>query len=344
MGAYDYTLVEDNNDWYLRSQKVTPPSPPDPTPDPTPAPDPTPVYQPMLNAKIGGYLNNLRAANQAFVMERRDHAGGDGQTLHLRIIGGRYHYTAAGQLAQHEDTSTVQLSGDLFSGRWGDDGEWTLGAIGGYSDNQGGSRSNMTGTRADNQNHGYAIGLTSSWFQHGSQQQEAWLDSWLQYAWFSNDVSEQGDGTDYYHSSGIIASLEAGYQWLPGHSVVIEPQAQVVYQGVQQDDFTAANRARVSQSQGDDILTRVGIHSEWRNTFYITPTLDLNYYHDPNSAEIEEDDSNISDDTAKQRGEIKVGITGNISQRVSLRGSVAWQKGSDDFAQTAGFLSMTVKW
>ena len=298
----------------------------------------------MLNAKIGGYLNNLRAANQAFVMERRDHAGGDGQTLHLRIIGGRYHYTAAGQLAQHEDTSTVQLSVDLFSGRWGDDGEWTLGDIGGYSDNQGGSRSNMTGTRADNQNHGYAIGLTSSWFQHGSQQQGAWLDSWLQYAWFSNDVSEQGDGTDYYHSSGIIASLEAGYQWLSGHSVVIEPQAQVVYQGVQQDDFTAANRARVSQSQGDDILTRVGIHSEWRNTFYITPTLDLNYYHDPNSAEIEEDDSNISDDTAKQRGEIKVGITGNISQRVSLRGSVAWQKGSDDFAQTAGFLSMTVKW
>lgn len=77
----------------------------------------------MLNAKVGGYLNNLRAANQAFMMERRDHAGGNGQTLNLRVIGGRYHYTAAGQLAQHEDTSTVQLSGDLFSGRWGDDGE-----------------------------------------------------------------------------------------------------------------------------------------------------------------------------------------------------------------------------
>ncbi|WP_256932742.1 hypothetical protein, partial [Escherichia coli] len=24
--------------------------------------------------------------------------------------------------------------------------------------------------------------------------------------------------------------------------------------------------------------------------------------------------------------------------------SVAWQKGSNDFAQTAGFLSMTIKW
>ncbi|EGD9532370.1 autotransporter outer membrane beta-barrel domain-containing protein, partial [Shigella sonnei] len=42
MGAYDYTLVEDNNDWYLRSQEVTPPSPPNPnpTPDPDPTPDP----------------------------------------------------------------------------------------------------------------------------------------------------------------------------------------------------------------------------------------------------------------------------------------------------------------
>ena len=346
MGAYDYTLVEDNNDWYLRSQEVTPPSPPDPdpTPDPTPDPEPTPAYQPVLNAKVGGYFNNLRAANQAFVMERHDHAGGDGQTLNLRVIGGNYHYTAAGQLAQHEDTSTVQLSGDLFSGRWGADGEWMLGAVGGYSDNQGDSRSNMTGTRADNQNHGYAVGLTSSWFQHGKQKQGAWLDNWLQYAWFSNDVSEHEDDVDHYHSSGIIASLEAGYQWLPGRGVVIEPQAQVIYQGVQQDDFTAANRARVSQSQGDDIQTRLGLHSEWHTADGVTPTLDVNYYHDPHATEIEEDGSTISDDAVKQRGEIKVGVTGNISQRVSLRGSVAWQKGNDDFAQTAGFLSMTVKW
>ncbi len=91
--------------------------------------------------------------------------------MNLRVIGGRYDYTAAGQLAQQEDTSTVQLSGGLFSGRWGTDGEVDAWAVGGYSDNQGDSRSNMTGTRADNQNHGYAVGLTSSWYQHGNQKQ-----------------------------------------------------------------------------------------------------------------------------------------------------------------------------
>ena len=108
--------------------------------------------------------------------------------------------------------------------------------------------------------------------------------------------------------------------------------------------FTAANRARVSQSQGDDIQTRLGLHSEWRTAVRVIPTLDLNYYHDPHSTEIEEDGSTISDDAVKQRGEIKVGVTGNISQR----GVPARQRGvaerGDDFAQTAGFLSMTVKW
>lgn len=86
---------------------------------------------------------------------------------------------------------------------------------------------------------------------------------------------------------------------------MIEPQAQVIYQGVQQDDFTAANHARVSQSQGDDIQTRLGLHSEWRTAVHVIPTLDLNYYHDPHATEIEEDGSTISDDGVKQRGEIK---------------------------------------
>ena len=54
------------------------------------------------------------------------------------------------------------------------------------------------------------------------------------------------------------------------------------------------NYTRVSQSQGDDIQTRLGLHSEWRTAVHVIPTLDLNYYHDPHSTEIEEDGSTIS--------------------------------------------------
>ncbi len=78
MGAYDYTLVEDNNDWYLRSKKsirrrrlirtrlqilIPPGSRPNPRPW-------TYACLPAgVEAKVGGYFNNLRAANQAFVMD-----------------------------------------------------------------------------------------------------------------------------------------------------------------------------------------------------------------------------------------------------------------------------------
>lgn len=49
MGAYDYTLVEDNNDWYLRSQEVTPPSPPDPDPTQHPILTQHPIQSPLTS-------------------------------------------------------------------------------------------------------------------------------------------------------------------------------------------------------------------------------------------------------------------------------------------------------
>ena len=108
----------------------------------------------------------------------------------------------------------------------------------------------------------------------------------------------------------------------------------MIYQGVQQDDFTAANRARVSQSQGDDIQTQ---HSEWRTAVHVIPTLDLNYYHDPHSTEIEEDGSTISDDAVKQRGEIKVGVTGNISQQCPCAAAWRGRKGVMILPRRQGF-------
>lgn len=361
MGAYDYTLVEDNNDWYLRSQQIAPPAPPEPPappappappsppdPDPDPTPDPTPAFEPVLNAKTGGYLNNLRAANQAFVMERRDHAGADGQPLHVRVVGGRRDSTLADQLAQHEDFSTVQLSGNILTRLTGGDGLWMLGVVGGYSDNQGESRSTVTQTHADNSNHGYSLGVTATWLQHGVDRQGVWLDSWLQYAWFDNQVSESQAGEDRYHSNGVLASLEGGYQWPLGNGFLLEPQAQVIYQGVKQADFTASNHSRVTQAQGDDVQMRLGLHSEWRvpsaNAPHITPTLDVNYLREPHAAMLDEDGSTLADEAGNTRGEVKMGIQAALSPRMSLRANVAWQKGTQDFSQTAGFLSFTARW
>lgn len=212
-----------------------------------------------------------------------------------------------------------------------------------YSNNQSNSRSSITKTRANNQNHSYAVKLTSSQFQHSKQKQKAQLNNQLQYAQFSNNVSKHKNSTNHYHSSKIIALLKAKYQQLPKRSVVIKPQAQVIYQSVQQNNFTAANRARVSQSQSNNIQTQLSLHSKQRTAVHVIPTLNLNYYHNPHSTKIKKNSSTISNNAVKQQSKIKVKVTSNISQQVSLRSSVAQQKKSNNFAQTAKFLSITVK-
>ncbi|MGQ7790003.1 autotransporter outer membrane beta-barrel domain-containing protein [Shigella flexneri] len=52
------------------------------------------------------------------------------------------------------------------------------------------------------------------------------MDSWLQYAWFNNDVSEHEDGVDRYRSSGLSPRWKSGISGYRGCGVVIEPQAQ----------------------------------------------------------------------------------------------------------------------
>ncbi|VFS50837.1 Outer membrane protein IcsA autotransporter precursor [Budvicia aquatica] len=42
--------------------------------------------------------------------------------------------------------------------------------------------------------------MYATWFADVKQQQGAYLDSWIQYGWYNNDVSGEGAGTDSYHS------------------------------------------------------------------------------------------------------------------------------------------------
>ncbi|MFP1452400.1 autotransporter outer membrane beta-barrel domain-containing protein [Escherichia coli] len=85
----------------------------------------------------------------------------------------------------------MQLSGNIFSGRWGTrTASGCLGLLVATAITRATQPLEYDRNCADNQNHGYAVWLTSSWFQHGNQKQGAWLDSWLQYAWFSNNIAK----------------------------------------------------------------------------------------------------------------------------------------------------------
>ncbi|WP_330982523.1 MULTISPECIES: AIDA-I family autotransporter adhesin YfaL/EhaC [Enterobacterales] len=352
MGAYDYTLVKDNQDWYLRSQvaDVSPTQDIPVTPD-DPDGSPTPDFTPVLNPKLGGYFNNLHSANDAFVMRHSDHAGGQNQKLHLRVEGNHSESTFQHQLDQSEDTSVVQLSADLLDISQGEQ-LWSFGAVAGYSNNSGDSHSSLTGRKSDNDNQGYSVGLTASWYQRDQGKTGAYVDSWAQYVWFDNHVNEQNNGDENYRSSGLLASVEAGYSWQmeekAGWRWTVQPQAQVIYQGVSQNTFMATNNSVVEQNSAHNVQSRLGLHNEWTKrlgkTGEITPYVDVNYLHNTEDASLSVDEVNFADGAGKDVGEVSVGVKGKINDNVSLWGKFTQQYGTSDYSQRAGSVGVSVRW
>ncbi|AEX51243.1 putative transporter ATP-binding component [Rahnella aquatilis CIP 78.65 = ATCC 33071] len=344
MGAYDYSLVQDNQDWYLRSQVVTP----DPQPEPVPGGD---DFTPVLNPKMGSYMNNLRIANNVFSMTAQDHAGADHDNLKLRVDTARDSATFGNQIDSHNDTSVAQLSANFLQHPAGN-GELLAGIVAGYSNNSGDSTSVLTGRKSDNDSQGYAVGLTGAWYQDAQAHQGAYLDSWLQYAWFDNSVSEEDTGDDNYHASGLLASLEGGYRFtlMQGNqwNWTLQPQAQVIYQGVKQKDFTSASQSKVTQTGDDNIQTRLGLRSEWDihpvSTLHIKPFVEANYRHNSEQTSLNVDGVNFTDNTAKDSAELSTGISGNLGANTTVWGKVGQQEGSDDFSQTEATVGVSVRW
>ncbi|WP_159281940.1 autotransporter outer membrane beta-barrel domain-containing protein [Rahnella variigena] len=360
MGAYDYSLVQDNQDWYLRSQVVTPDPQPEPDPDvqplPTPQPQPVPAsggedFSPVLNPKMGGYMSNLRIANNAFSMTAQDHAGAADDNIKLRVETAHESSTFSNQIDSSNDTTVAQISTNFLRDNVGD-GEILAGIVGGYSNSHGDSTSTLTGRKSDNDIQGYAAGLTASWYQDAQAHQGAYLDSWLQYAWFDNSVSEDGTGDDNYHSSGLLASLEGGYRFtlMQGNqwNWTLQPQAQVIYHGVKQKDFTASNQSKVTQEGDNNVQTRLGLRSEWdiqtAPALHLKPFIEANYRHNSAETALNVDGVNFTDNTAKDSAELSAGVSGNLGANTTVWGKIGQQKGSDDFSQTEGSVGLAVRW
>ncbi|WP_428984855.1 autotransporter outer membrane beta-barrel domain-containing protein [Rahnella bonaserana] len=344
MGAYDYSLVQDNQDWYLRSQVVTP----DPQPEPVPGAD---DFSPVLNPKTGSYMSNLRIANNAFSMTAQDHAGAGHDNIKLRVDSSRDSSTFSHQIDSSNDTTVAQISGNFLRDNLGE-GEILAGVVGGYSNSHGDSTSALTGRKSDNDSQGYAVGLTGSWYQDAHDHQGAYLDSWLQYAWFDNSVSEDGTGDDNYHSSGLLASLEGGYRFtlMQGNqwNWTLQPQAQVIYQGVKQKDFTASNQSKVTQDGDSNVQTRLGLRSEWdihpTPALHLKPFIEANYRHNSAETSLNVDGVDFTDNTAKDSAELSTGISGNLGENTTVWGKVGQQEGSDDFSQTEAAVGVSIRW
>ncbi len=369
-GAYDYQLVRGSgsnaSNWYLVSGTNPDPTPtPDPDPQPTPDPEPTP--EPWVRPEAGIYTANIAAANNLFVNRLHDRLGethyvdaltGEDRvtSMWLRNIGGHNRFKdSSGQLSTQANRYVMQLGGDIA--QWSSDGQnrFHLGVMGGYANQKSNSRNSRSGYRADGSINGYSVGLYGTWLQDNEAKTGAYVDTWLQYSWFNNSVSGESIGSESYKSKGLTGSLEAGYTWKVGErdertSFYIQPKVQVIWMGVKADDHTEANGTRVSSEGDGNVQTRLGLrgfikgHSKLddgkQRTF--EPFVEANWIHNTRDFGATMNGVRVTQAGARNIGELKVGVEGQLNPHVNLWGNVAQQVGDKGYSDTSAMLGVKV--
>lgn len=372
-GAYDYSLVRgtgtNSANWYLTNERKVNPIGPDPVtppgPDPVTHPDPDPVIRP----ETASYVSNLAAANTLFMTGLHDRLG---ETQYTDLLTGEHSVTSMwmrnegghnrsrdsrGQIATQANRYVLQLGGDIA--QWSRDGldRWHLGAMAGYANQQSNSRSSINGYNSDGSISGYSVGLYGTWYSNDTDKTGLYIDTWALYNWFNNSVKGEGLPEENYKSRGITASLESGYTFNVGefsgsqgsqYSVFIQPKAQVVWMGVEMDDHREANGTRVTGDSSGNVMTRLGLrtyingHSkldEGRDRTF-QPFVEANWIHNTRNFSTNFNGVSLSQSGARNIGEMKTGVEGQLNKNLTLWGNVAQQFGDKGYSDTSAMLGV----
>ncbi|MDF3934597.1 autotransporter outer membrane beta-barrel domain-containing protein [Pseudomonas citronellolis] len=380
-----------DKDWYLTSYLPTDPEPepepepepqpePGPGPDPTPDPDPIPAPEPgptptpppppsdkerIRQPEGGAYTANLAAANTLFLHRLHDRTGnltyvdpdtGEAKTsmLWMRAVDGSGRWNdSTGQLKTETNRSVLQIGSDLK--RWSNEhGDWVLGVMGGYANGNSTTRSRITGYQAKGDIDGYSLGLYGTWYENRADENGAYIDTWVLYNQFDNEVRGEQLAKEKYDSDGVTASIEAGktFQVAKGESasLYVQPQAQVVYMGVKADSHREANGTRVTGKGDGNLMTRLGARAALRSnleegfakTYAVEPYVETNWIHNSKDFGARMGSSSFEMDGAQDIFEVKVGATSKVNSRVNVWGEVGHQHGDNGYRDKAFTLGLKV--
>lgn len=375
-GAYEYKLGRgtgtNSGNWYLTSGKNTPDPQPNPEPTPTPDSKPEPApggYDNDLRPEAGTYTANMAAANTMFVTRLHERLGPmqytdvmTGETkntsMWMRHEGGHNRWRdGTGQLKTQGNRYVVQLGGDIAQWGRGETDRWHLGVMAGYGNDHNSTDSVRTGYRSKGSVNGYSTGLYATWFANDETHNGAYLDTWAQYGWFDNHVKGDGLPGESWKSKGLTASLETGYTWKAGefsgshgslNEWYVQPQAQVVWMGVKADEHRESNGTRVESTGDGNVRTRLGVktwikgHNRMDDgkSREFRPFVEVNWLHDTRDFGTRMNGVTVHQDGARNIGEVKAGVEGQINDRLNLWGNVGVQAGDKGYSDTSAMLGV----
>lgn len=362
-GAYDYYLhknsvsTQDGN-WYLRSSLPSEGSAPT-------KPEPGLVNRP----EPGSYMFNHMAANTLFQTRLHDRLGeaqytdvlsGEKQvtSLWLRQVGGHNRaHDSSDQLKTQGNRYVVQIGGDLT--QWSTDelDRWHLGAMAGYARYNGNTESKYSKYKSRGSVEGYSVGLYGTWYANDKEKTGSYVDSWVLYNWFDNEVKGDQLNAEKYKSRGITTSLETGYTFKlntresDAVGYYIQPKAQLIWMGVRSSDHTehaSSGSSRVKFSGDGNIQSRLGIraymngksHTDKDKQHYFQPFIETNWIHNGHDFGASINDQGNEITGTRNIGEVKLGVEGQLSPRLDMWGNVTQQLGSSGYSDTQAIVGI----
>jgi len=319
-------------------------------------------YAKVYRPESGSYIANMAAANTLFVTRLHDRQGEHAwvdpvtgerhmTTMWMRNSASHHRFEeAGGQLISRSNNYTLQIGSDVA--RWSMSGEDSLrlGVMAGYANSNSKSRSQITGYTSRGKADGYSAGLYATWYADDATRTGAWVDSWVLYNWFDNEVSGHQMRTEKYHSRGITASLEAGYALPVGtsqnFSYWLEPRGQAVLMNVKADDLTEDQGTCVSGTGDGNVMTQLGIRAWMKGmpekgvSDSVKPYIETNWVHNTRAFGVRMNGENNTMLGNKNLLEARVGVEGQISDRLALWVDAGHQVGHNKYSESRGSLGI----
>lgn len=278
----------------------------------------------------------------------------------MRNEGGRNTARPAdGQNKTSANRYVLQLGGDVAARESDAACRLSLGVMGGYAKQHSTIRNGLSSHDAKGSVDGYSTGHYSTLYQNPADKSGLYMDGWLQYGWFNNEVKGKDLAPETYKSHGLGASAETGYNWRliswlsrsgTDSSFWLQPHAQVIWSGVKADDHTEANGTRVQGTGSDGVQTKLGLRAYMNGKSAqdkgtareFEPFVEANWLHSTENDGVRMNGTESHVTGTRNAGELKAGVDGQLAEALSVNLSVAQQMGGKGYSDTEGMLGMKV--
>lgn len=237
----------------------------------------------------------------------------------------------------------------------GDVGNWNLfnandrlhvGAMAGYADGRADITSQFNPAQASAHAYGYFTGAYATWFANNDQRLGSYLDTWVQYGWFSNHVHSSKLPDVHYDSTDWAASIEYGYGFGVWTNWVIEPQAQVIYNDYRADSLTDSTGTRVRSLGGSDTIERLGVrlYPKLMSHYNVRPFIEANWWHGGGTNTIAFNGTPVTDAVPNNRYQLNIGLQGRLGRGWVIWGRFGDEWGAGKYERVNGQLGVKYSW